>query len=43
MGADRQKPSLMTMRALEMEPIYDAIERHAGNKPKAADQFGISL
>ena len=33
----------MTLRELEMEAIQDALERHAGNKPKAADQLGISL
>jgi two-component system NtrC family response regulator len=33
----------MTLRELEMEAIHDALERNAGNKPKAADQLGISL
>jgi DNA-binding NtrC family response regulator len=42
-GAARQKPGVMTLRELEMEAIHDALERHAGNKPKAADQLGISL
>jgi len=42
-GAARQKPGIMTLRELEMEAIHDALERHAGNKPKAADQLGISL
>jgi two-component system NtrC family response regulator len=42
-GAARQKPGVMTLRELEMEAIHDALERNAGNKPKAADQLGISL
>ena len=33
----------MTLRELETKAIHDALERHAGNKPKAADQLGISL
>jgi two-component system NtrC family response regulator len=42
-GAARQKPGVMTLREMEMEAIHDALERNAGNKPKAADQLGISL
>jgi two-component system NtrC family response regulator len=42
-GAARQKPGVMTLRELEMEAIHDALERNGGNKPKAADQLGISL
>ncbi|RIK76488.1 MAG: transcriptional regulator [Planctomycetota bacterium] len=42
-GAARQKPGVMTLRELEMEAIHDALERTGGNKPKAADQLGISL
>jgi two-component system NtrC family response regulator len=42
-GAARHKPGVMTLRELEMEAIHDALERNAGNKPKAADQLGISL
>ena len=26
-----------------MQAIYEALERHDGNKPKAADELGISL
>ena len=26
-----------------MQAIYQALERHGGNKPKAADELGISL
>ena len=33
----------MTLRELEMEAIHDALERHDGNKPKAAEELGISL
>ena len=32
-----------TLRELEMEAIHDALDRHAGNKPKAAQELGISL
>jgi DNA-binding NtrC family response regulator len=28
---------------MEMDAIHDALERTGGNKPKAADQLGISL
>ena len=43
MGQARQRPGVMTLRELEMEAIHDALERTGGNKPKAADQLGISL
>jgi two-component system NtrC family response regulator len=42
-GAAKQKPGPITLRDLEMEAIHDALERNGGNKPKAADQLGISL
>ncbi len=32
-----------TLRELEMQAIHDAVERHDGNKPRAADELGISL
>jgi two-component system NtrC family response regulator len=32
-----------TLRDLEMQAIYDALDRHGGNKPKAAEDLGISL
>ncbi len=32
-----------TLRELEMQAIHDALDRHQGNKPKAADELGISL
>jgi DNA-binding NtrC family response regulator len=42
-GHARQRPGVITLRELEMEAIHDALERTGGNKPKAADQLGISL
>ena len=33
----------MTLRELEMEAIYESMERHDGAKPKVADELGISL
>lgn len=38
-------PSLgpMTLRDLEMQAIHEALERHAGNKPAAAEELGVSL
>jgi two-component system NtrC family response regulator len=32
-----------SLRELEMQAIQEALERHAGNKPKAAEELGISL
>ncbi len=32
-----------SLRDLEMQAISEALERHAGNKPKAAEELGISL
>ena len=32
-----------TLRELEMQAIHDALDRHHGNKPRAAEQLGISL
>jgi len=32
-----------TLRDIEIEAIHDALDRHGGNKPKAADELGISL
>ncbi len=32
-----------TLREIEMQAIYDALDRHQGNKPKAAQELGISL
>jgi DNA-binding NtrC family response regulator len=33
----------ITLRDLEMQAIYDALDRHEGNKPEAAEDLGISL
>jgi DNA-binding NtrC family response regulator len=33
----------ITLRDLEMQAIYDALDRHNGNKPEAAEELGISL
>ena len=32
-----------TLRDMEVVAIYQALERHKGNKPKAAEELGISL
>ncbi len=46
--ADRSTPAPspippMTLRDLEMQAIYDALDRCGGSKPRAAEQLGISL
>ena len=33
----------LSLRDIELQAIYAAIERHEGSKPKAADELGISL
>ena len=33
----------MTLREIEMQAIYAAIERNDGSKPKAAEELGVSL
>ncbi len=33
----------MTLRELEMQAIHEALARNAGNKPKTAEELGISL
>ena len=35
--------SPQTLREIEMQVIYQALERLGGNKPKAAEELGISL
>ncbi|MBL8829336.1 MAG: sigma-54-dependent Fis family transcriptional regulator [Planctomycetaceae bacterium] len=35
--------AVQTLRDMETAAIYQALERHKGNKPKAADELGISL
>ena len=42
-GAVKLKLAPMTLRDLEMQAIYDALERHEGNKPAAAEELGVSL
>ena len=42
-GAAANRPGPISLRDLEMQAIHDALERHGGNKPKAADELGISL
>lgn len=32
-----------SLRELEMQAVQDALQRHGGNKPKAAEELGISL
>lgn len=32
-----------TLKQLEMEAIHDALERHDGSKPRAAEELGVSL
>ncbi len=41
--AGRVKLGPITLAELEMFAIYESLERHEGNKPKAADELGISL
>jgi two-component system NtrC family response regulator len=42
-GSAASHPGPISLRDLEMQAIYQALERHGGNKPKAADELGISL
>ncbi len=42
-GAAANHPGPISLRDLEMQAIYQALERHGGNKPKAAEELGISL
>jgi two-component system NtrC family response regulator len=42
-GAAAMRPGPISLRDLEMQAIYQALDRHDGNKPKAADELGISL
>jgi two-component system NtrC family response regulator len=39
----RRAPVPMTLRELESQAIDEAMERHQGNKPTAAEELGISL
>ena len=42
-GAAKASRGPITLRDLEMEAIYEALERNDGAKPKAAAELGISL
>jgi DNA-binding NtrC family response regulator len=42
-GAASMRSGPVSLRDLEMQAIYQALERHGGSKPKAADELGISL
>lgn len=42
-GAAASHPGPISLRDLEMQAIFQALERHGGNKPKAAEELGISL
>ena len=42
-GQARLRRGQITLRDLEMEAIHEALDRNDGNKPKAADELGISL
>ncbi|MGD9634705.1 MAG: sigma-54-dependent transcriptional regulator [Pirellulales bacterium] len=42
-GAAAARLGPVSLRDLEMQAIYQALERHGGSKPKAADELGISL
>jgi two-component system NtrC family response regulator len=33
----------MSLREMELQAIDEALERHHGNKPAAAEELGISL
>jgi DNA-binding NtrC family response regulator len=38
-----QPANTLNLRDLEMQAIHEALTRHSGNKPKAAEELGISL
>jgi two-component system NtrC family response regulator len=42
-GAAKARRGVISLRDLEMEAIQEALERNDGNKPKAAEELGISL
>ena len=43
MPANRSAAGAANLRDLEHQAIHDALTRHHGNKPKAADELGISV
>ena len=42
-AAASQTVGPITLRDLEMQAIYQSLERNGGNKPKTAEELGISL
>ena len=32
-----------TLRAIELQAVHEAVQRHGGSKPKAAEELGVSL
>ncbi len=42
-GGSRGSLAGLTLREIELQAVHDAIQRHGGNKPKAAEELGISL
>lgn len=42
-GSARSQFGPMTLKDLEMEAIHQALDRHDGSKPKAAEELGVSL
>ena len=43
MRRDSKVAGPITLRDLEMQAIYQSLERNGGNKPKTAEELGISL
>lgn len=43
LGTAQATPGPRTLKEIERDAIYQAVERHDGNKPKAAEELGISL
>jgi DNA-binding NtrC family response regulator len=33
----------LSLRDIEMQAIYEALDRHGGSKPKASEELGVSL
>jgi two-component system NtrC family response regulator len=42
-GPQLKSSGPLTLREIEMQAIYQSLERLGGNKPKAAEELGISL
>jgi two-component system NtrC family response regulator len=42
-AATSAKPAATSLKQREIQTILAALDRHAGNKPKAAEELGISL